>query len=99
MLQACIAALSQVVLTRFGLNLNFEFESAHEFFMNLNFVISKSLNLNFVFFKSMNLNVFIKHSTKLDFFDLPGKSSDLQVVYISAYCKSSIKVIKLTESF
>ena len=37
----------------------FEFESAHEFFGNLNFVFlqSMNLNLNFVFSKSMNLNL------------------------------------------
>ena len=40
-----------------NLNLNFEFESAREFFKNLkmNFVFLKSMNLNFVFLKSMNL--------------------------------------------
>ena len=34
-----------------------EFESACEFFMNLNFVFLKSMNLNFDFSKSMNLNL------------------------------------------
>ena len=71
-------------LHRVGLYLNFELESAHEFFMDLNFGFSKSmnlnlnfdfsrsmnLNLNFVFLKSMNFNILIKHSMDLDFFDL-----------------------------
>ena len=39
------------------MNLNFEFKSAHKFFMNLNFVFSKSMNLNFILSKSMNLNL------------------------------------------
>ena len=39
---------------RVGLNLNFEFESAHELLMNLNFVFSKSMNLNFKIRKKMN---------------------------------------------
>ena len=58
------------MVTRVGLN--FEFESAREFFMNLNlnFVFKKSMNLNFIFSKSMNLNILIKHLTNLDFFDL-----------------------------
>ena len=64
--------LLPLYVTRVGLNLNFEY--AHAFFMNLNFVFSKSmnlnLNLNFVFSKSMNLNILIKHSTNLFFFDL-----------------------------
>ena len=67
--------------TRVGLNSNFEFESAHEFLMNLNlnfvfsksmnlnFVFSKSMNLNFVFSKSMNLNILIKQLTNFEFFD------------------------------
>ena len=46
-----------MALTRVELNLNFEFESAHELWMNSNFVFSNSLNLNFVFSKSMNLNL------------------------------------------
>ena len=99
--------ICKLIIARVGLNLNFEF--AHEFFMNLNFVFSKSMNLNFffsksmhlnfIFSKSMNLNILIKHSTKLDFFDfeLTRQSSDLIVVYISTYCKRSIKFIKLTE--
>ena len=33
------------------IGLNFDYESAHEFFRHLNFVFSKSMNLNFVFFK------------------------------------------------
>ena len=37
--------------------LNFEFESAHEFLMNLNSTFTKSMNLNLVFSKSMNLNL------------------------------------------
>ena len=53
--------------TRVGLNLNFEFESAHEFLMNLNFVFSKSMNLNFVFSKSMNLNFIFSKSMNLNF--------------------------------
>ena len=58
--------------------IDFEFESAHKFFMNLNFVFSKSMNLNFVFSKSMNLNfvfswsmnlnIVIKHLTNLRVF-------------------------------
>ena len=60
------------VKSRFGMNLNFEFqfESAHELlinlnlvflkWMNLNLVFSKSMNLNLVFLKSMNLNLKIK---------------------------------------
>ena len=52
----------QMVLSRVGLNSNFEFESAHEFSINL--------NLNFVFSKSMNLNIFIKQLTNFEFFDL-----------------------------
>ena len=47
--------------TRVGLNLNFEFESAHELLMNLNLTFAKSMNLNLVFFKSMNLNLKIKN--------------------------------------
>jgi len=39
-----------------GLNLNFEFDSAQKFLMNLNFRFSKVLNLNFGFSKIMNLN-------------------------------------------
>ena len=35
---------------RVGLNLNYEFESAHEFFMNLNFVFSKSMNFDLILF-------------------------------------------------
>ena len=67
-------------MSRVGLNLNFEFESAHEFLMNLNFVFSKSMNLNFissqsinlnfVFSTSMNLNILIKQLTNFEFFDL-----------------------------
>ena len=62
--------LTSHVIFRVGLNLNFEFESAHELLMNLNFVFSKSMNLNFVFSTSMNLNILIKHLTNLEFFDL-----------------------------
>ena len=54
-----------MVVTRVGLNLNFDFESVLEFFMNLklNFDISKSMNLNFAFSKSVNWNfVFFKES-------------------------------------
>ena len=44
-----------------GLNLNFEFESAHKLLMHLNLhsTFAKSMNLN--------LNVLIKHSTNLIF--------------------------------
>ena len=52
--------------TRVGLNLNFEFESTHEFFMNLHFVFSKSMNLNLVFSKSMNLNFIFSKSMNLN---------------------------------
>ena len=67
---------------RVGLNLNLEFESAHEFLMNLNFVFSKSMNQNFIFSKSMtwnlnfvfstpmNLNILIKQFTNFEFFNL-----------------------------
>ena len=50
--------------TRVGLNLNFEFEFAHELLMNLTLTFIKSMNLNLIFAKSMNLNlkVLIKHS-------------------------------------
>ena len=44
------------VITRVGLNLNVEFESAHEILVNLNSTFAKSINLNLVFSKSMNLN-------------------------------------------
>ena len=50
----------EIVSTRVGLNLNFEFESAHELLMNLNLnsTFAKSMklnsNLNLVFSKSMN---------------------------------------------
>ena len=46
---------------RVGLNLNFEFESAHELLMNLNLTFAKSMNLNLAFSKSMNLNSKIKN--------------------------------------
>ena len=43
------------------LNLNFEFESAHELLMKLNMnlklIFAKSMNLNLVFSKSLNLNL------------------------------------------
>ena len=39
-----------------NVNLNFAFEFACEFFMNLNFVFSKSTNLNLIFSTLMNLN-------------------------------------------
>ena len=50
-----------LVASRVGLNLNFEFECAHELLINLNstFAKSMSLNLNSVFAKSMNLNLVI----------------------------------------
>ena len=54
------------VTSRVGLNLNFEFESAREFLMNLNFVFSKSMNLNFIFSKSMNLNLNFVFSTSMN---------------------------------
>ena len=53
--------------SRVGLNLNFEFESAHELLMNLKFVFSNSMNLNFVFSKSMNLNFIFSKSMNLNF--------------------------------
>ena len=70
------------LLIRVGLNLNFEFESAHELLMNLNFIFSKSmnLNLNFVFSTSMNLNILIKHSTNFEFFDLNLAKQEQQFV-------------------
>ena len=53
------------ILSTVGLNLNFEFESAHELLMNLNlnstFVKSMNLNLNLVFSKPKNLNLKIKN--------------------------------------
>ena len=61
--------LATLLQTRVGLNLNFEFESAHELLMNFNFNLNSTfakpmnLNLNLVFSKSMNLNlnlVFLK---------------------------------------
>ena len=53
------------VVSRVGLNLNFEFESAHELLMNLNLnsTFAKSMNLNFDFSKSMNLNLVFSNST------------------------------------
>ena len=49
------------VTSRIGLNLHLNpLTNSHEFFVNLNFVFSKS----------MNLNILIEHSTNLDFFDL-----------------------------
>ena len=75
-----VLATAALVAARVGLNLNFEFESAHEFLtnwnlvfsksMNLNFVFSKSMNLNFGFSTSMNLNILIKQLTNFEFFDL-----------------------------
>ena len=62
-----------VVATRVGLNSNFEFESAHELLMILNwnstFAKPMNFNLNLVSVKSMNfnLNVLIKHSMYLIF--------------------------------
>ena len=43
-----VSTLSHVPIT-VGLNLNFEFESAHELLMNLNSTFAKSMNLNLVF--------------------------------------------------
>ena len=54
-----------LVVARVGLN--FKLESAHEFFMNLNFIFLKSMNLNFVFSKSMNLNFVFSKSMNLNF--------------------------------
>ena len=47
----------RAVLTRVGLNLNFE--SAYELLINLNLnsTFAKSMNLNLVLSKSMNLNL------------------------------------------
>ena len=72
-----------------GLNLNFEFESAHELLMNLNLnsTFAKSMNLNLVFSKSMNLNSRIK--TKLDG-SLPANPvNDRRVVYNAVTLKST----------
>ena len=57
-----------LVETRVGLNLNFEFESAHELLMNLNLnsTFPKSMNLNFDFSKSMNLNLVFSQSMNLN---------------------------------
>ena len=57
-----------VITTRVGLNLNFEFESAHELLMNLNLnsTFAKSMNLNFDFSKSMNLNLVFSKSMNLN---------------------------------
>ena len=46
-----------VAYTRVRLNLNFEFQFAHELLMNLNSTFTKSMNLNLIFAKSMNLNL------------------------------------------
>ena len=54
------------VVIRVGLNLNFEFESAHELLMNLNSTFAKSMNLNLVFSKSMNLNLVFSQSMNLN---------------------------------
>ena len=57
---------------RVGLNLNFEFKSAHELLMNLNlsldstFAKSMNLNLNLVFSKSMNLNLNLVFSKSMN---------------------------------
>ena len=58
-----------IIITRVGLNLNFE--STHELLMKL--------NLNSTFAKSMNLNVLIKHSMNLIFSNqnLHSESNDL----------------------
>ena len=57
-----------MVTIRAGLNMNFEFKSAHEFFINLtlklNSTFAKSINMNLFFSKSMNI-VFLK-SMNLD---------------------------------
>ena len=58
--------------SRVGLNLNFEFESAHELLINLNlnlnstFAKSMNLNLNFDFSKSMNLNLNLVFSQSMN---------------------------------
>ena len=54
--------------SRVGLNLNFEFQSAHEILMNLNSTFAKSMNFNFnlVFSKSMNLNLNLKIKNKMN---------------------------------
>ena len=61
------------------MNLNFEFESAHKFLMNLNFVFSKAMNLNFVFSKSMNLNFVFSKSMNLNFVFLKSMNLKLNV--------------------
>ena len=62
---ATVQYQTTLLLRRVGLNLNFEFESAHVLLMNLNlnstFAKSMNLNLNLVFSKSMHLNLKIKN--------------------------------------
>ena len=71
-----------IVSGRVGLNLNFEFESAHKFLMNLNFVFSQSmyLNLNFVFSKLMNLNLIFLKSMKLNLNFVFSRSINLNIL-------------------
>ena len=70
--QMRLKSVSQSVHSRVGLNLNFEFESAHELLINLNlnsnstFAKSVNLNMNFDFLKSMNLNSNLKIKNKMN---------------------------------
>ena len=73
--------------------MNFEFESTHKFFMNLNLnlvfsksmnlnlnvIFSKSMNLNFVFSKSMNLNFIFSKSMNLNLNFVFSKSINLNL--------------------
>ena len=56
------------VTSRVGLNLNFEFELAHELLMHLNLTFAKSmnLNLNLDFSKSMKLNLNLVFSQSIN---------------------------------
>ena len=56
-----------------------EFESAHKFFTNLNFVFSKSMNLNFVFSKSMHLNFVFSKSMNLNFIFSKSRSLNFKI--------------------
>ena len=67
-LRSCFLTFAE--LCRVGLNLNFEFESAHELLMNLNLnstsAKSMNLNLNSVFSKSMSLNLILVFSKSVN---------------------------------
>ena len=66
--------------------IEFEFESAHKFFMNLNltFVFSKSMNLNFVFSKSINLNLNFVSSKSMNLNFVFSKSMNLNFVVLKS---------------